>query len=178
LHEVLRSTFQEKEGEPVQVAAPALAVPMPVVDLTALPFPLREPETDRLARAEARQPFDLARGPLVRLTLLRLASEERVLFTSLHHIASDAWSVGIFYRDLMALYEAFAAARPSPLAALPVQYADFALWQRRWFQGEARERELAWWRRQLADLPALSLPTDRPRPARQSFRGAALELTL
>ncbi|MFL6194099.1 MAG: amino acid adenylation domain-containing protein [Thermoanaerobaculia bacterium] len=178
LHEALRSTFHAGEGEPFQVAAPSLHVPMPVVDLAGLPAAVREPEVQRLAREEARRPFDLARGPLVRLALLRLRGQERVLLTSLHHIVSDAWSVAVFYRDLMVLYEAFSQGRPSPLAEPPVQYADFALWQRRWFQGEARERELAYWERQLADLPTLRFPADRPRPARQSFRGAALTAEL
>ncbi|HVS00419.1 MAG TPA: amino acid adenylation domain-containing protein, partial [Thermoanaerobaculia bacterium] len=178
LHEVLRSTFPERDGEPVQVAAPSLVVPMPVADLSGLPGGTREREAERLAHEEARRTFDLARGPLIRLTLLRLGARERVLLTSLHHIASDAWSVAIFYRDLMELYGAFKAGRPSPLPELPVQYADYAAWQRRWFQGEARERELAWWARQLADLPVLRLPGDRPRPAQQTFRGAVLAVNL
>ncbi|HVS00139.1 MAG TPA: amino acid adenylation domain-containing protein [Thermoanaerobaculia bacterium] len=177
-HEVLRTTFQEEDGEPVQVAAPSLAVPMPVADLTALPRGRRDAEAERLAFAEARRPFDLARGPLVRLTLLWLGPRERVLLTSLHHIVSDAWSVGIFYRGLMELYGSFAAGQPATLPELAVQYADYAVWQRRWFQGETRQRELAWWARQLADLPALRLPGDRPRPARQTFRGVALTAIL
>ena len=181
LHEVLRSTFHAAAEGPVQVAAPPLAVPMvpmPRVDLAGLAAAAREAETARLAAAEARRPFDLARGPLLRLTLLRLGPDERVLLTSLHHIVSDAWSVAVLYRDLMALYAAFSAGRPSPLAEPPVQYADYARWQRRWFQGEVRERELAYWARQLAGLPALELLTDRPRPAVPTFRGAALKAEL
>ncbi len=125
------------------------------------------------SREEARTPFDLGAGRLARALLLRLGGEEHVLALTFHHIAADGWSVDILLREAPALYEALAAGRPSPLAELPLQYADFAVWQRRWLQGETLRAETAWWREQLAGAPAvLELPLDRPRPAAQSFRGA------
>ncbi|HSK76264.1 MAG TPA: amino acid adenylation domain-containing protein, partial [Thermoanaerobaculia bacterium] len=178
LHEALRTTFHNVEGRPAQTAAPSLVLPLPVVDLSGLADALREDEAHRLALEEAQRPFDLATGPLARLILLRLGEGERVLLTTLHHIVSDAWSVGVLYRSLLALYTAFAAGKPSPLAPPPVQYADYAVWQRERFAGEAWERELAWWARQLADLPVLRLPADRPRPPRQTFRGAGVTAEL
>src|SRR5207244_11405121 len=105
--------------------------------------------------------------------LLRLGESEHVVLLTLHHIVSDGWSIGVFVREVAALYPAFAAGEPSPLAELPIQYADFALWQRDWLQGEVLERQLTYWKEQLADLPTLQLPTDRPRPPIQTFRGAS-----
>ncbi len=132
---------------------------------------------------EAGRPFDLSRGTaggrLLRCSLLRLAERDHVALVTMHHIVGDGWSLGILVREVTALYLAFADGRPSPLPELPVQYADFALWQRSWLQGEVLEGEIAYWRRQLAGLPALlELPTDRPRPAVQSFRGAARPVRL
>ena len=125
-HEVLRTTFAEADGAPVQVIAPPRAVELPVVDLAALADAEREAEALRLAREEAQRPFDLARGPLLRATLLRLAEDEHVLLLIMHHIVSDGWSMGVLFRELAALYEAFRAGEPSPLPELPVQYADYA----------------------------------------------------
>ncbi|HKV08641.1 MAG TPA: amino acid adenylation domain-containing protein, partial [Thermoanaerobaculia bacterium] len=178
VHESLRTTFHAVDGRPMQMAAPALVLPLPVADLSVLPAALREAEALRLAEEEARRPFDLSRGPLARLTLLRLGEGERVLLTTLHHIVSDAWSVGVLYRSLLALYAAFAEGRPSPLVPPPVQYADYAVWQRERFAGEAWDRELSWWAGRLADLPVLQLPADRPRPPRQTFRGAGIKAEL
>ncbi len=125
------------------------------------------------ARSEAVQPFDLVAGPLLRTTLLRLGPERHVLLLTMHHIVSDGWSMEILLRELVALYEAFAEGRPSPLPELPVQYADFAVWQRKWLGGGALARQLDYWRRQLAGAPAgLDLPTDFPRPAVQTLDGA------
>ena len=146
-----------------------------VVDLSALPEPEREAAWRRRWTAEARRPFDLARGPLLRAVLCaaRRASEH-VLLVAMHHIVSDGWSMGVLVREVAALYRGLPAGRPSPLPELPVQYADFAAWQRRWLTGEVLERQLAYWRERLAGAPpVLELPTDRPRPAVQSFRGAA-----
>ncbi|HKH48056.1 MAG TPA: amino acid adenylation domain-containing protein, partial [Thermoanaerobaculia bacterium] len=165
-HEILRTTFGTVDGEAVQIVHPAAPLPLPVVDLRESADPAAE--MLRLAAVEARQPFDLGRGPLVRVRLLRLADTAHVALLSMHHIVSDGWSMGILVRELGALYEALAAGRPAPTLAaeLPVQYADFAVWQRQWLQGEVLERQLAYWRRQLGGgLPALQLPTDRPRPA-------------
>ncbi|QRO01039.1 amino acid adenylation domain-containing protein [Archangium violaceum] len=173
-HESLRTVFQSGEQGPVQLILPTAGSPLSVVDLSALPEPQREQEARRLADEESRRPFSLSRGPLLRSTLLRLAEREHVLLLTMHHIISDGWSVGILIREVAALYEAFRSGRPSPLPELPVQYADYAVWQRGWLQGEALEAQLAYWRQHLADAPAvLELPTDRPRPATRSYRGAS-----
>ena len=133
----------------------------------------------QLAREEAQRPFDLVRGPLLRESLLRLSRDEHVLLLGVHHIVSDGWSMDILLRELAALYGAFAAGRPSPLPELPVQYADFAVWQREWLQGAVLERRLEYWRTQLEGAPAvLELPTDRPRPAVQSYEGGRESLVL
>jgi amino acid adenylation domain-containing protein len=165
----LRTVFPEVAGHPVrrpvQRPVPDFVLDLPVIDLSALPEGLRLPEALRLAHAEARRPFDLATGPLVRLAMLRLVEgvgEQRILFTAVHHIVSDAWSSGIIYRDLMTVYAEAIAGRIARLPEPPVQYVDYAVWQRRWF-AEVRETELAWWRQRLADLPVLDLPADRPR---------------
>jgi amino acid adenylation domain-containing protein len=134
---------------------------------------------ERLIAEEARRPFDLAAGPVIRATLIRTSAGEHTLVIVLHHVATDAWSGGIFFRELAALYQAFTAGDDSPLADLPVQYADFAAWQRGWLRGEALERQMAYWRRRLAGAPAvLELPTDRPRPAVQELAGALLPFAL
>jgi non-ribosomal peptide synthetase component F/acyl carrier protein len=178
-HEVLRTTFTTEQGEPRQVIAPSLAVPLPVVDLTHLPESEREAEALRLASEEAQRPFDLSRGPVLRATLLALGPEEHVALFTLHHIVSDGWSIGVVLRELWALYDAFRQGQPSPLPELTVQYADFAAWQRQWLEEAAPgqeselERQLGWWRERLAGSPrAVALPTDRPRPAVRSHRGA------
>jgi amino acid adenylation domain-containing protein len=173
-HEVLRTVFRESAGgEPVQVVQPfveGVAGTLPVIDLSALPDARTAAEP--LERELADQPFDLARGPLLRCWLLRLGAEEHRLVVSTHHIASDGWSLEVLAREISELYQAFAQGLPSPLPPLPVQYADFAVWQRRTLSGEVLEAQLAWWRQRLAGLPpALELPADRPRPARPSFRG-------
>ncbi len=183
-HQTLRTTFVSRDGQPAQIIAPTLDVPLPVVNLQSLPQDERESRVRQLAAEEVRRPFDLSQGPLIRATLLKLKAEEHVLFLNVHHIVSDGWSLGVFVRELMALYRAFVHKKPSPLPELPVQYADFALWQREWLQGPALETQLAYWRERLDGAPtALELPTDHPRPAIQSHRGAAhsfdlsLELT-
>jgi amino acid adenylation domain-containing protein len=185
-HEALRTVFALRDGAPVQVIQPAAAFSLPLVDLSGLPESRREPQALALAGEEARRPFDLggSRGePLLRGVLLRLADSlattDHVAALTMHHIASDGWSMGILVREVMVLYMQSAAGRPSPLPELPVQYADFAVWQRSWLQGEVLENELAYWRRQLAGLPPLlELPADRPRPAVQSFQGASRPLRL
>jgi amino acid adenylation domain-containing protein len=178
-HAALRTIFAAPEGAPVQTIQPATSFALPQVDLAGLPTGRREAEARLLAGEEARRPFDLARGPLLRGVLVRLAREEHVVALTMHHIVGDGWSMGILVREVTALYAAFAETRPSPLPELPVQYADFALWQRSWLQGAVLESEIAYWRRQLAGLPPrLELPTDRPRPAVQSFRGAARPVRL
>ncbi|HYG62622.1 MAG TPA: amino acid adenylation domain-containing protein, partial [Thermoanaerobaculia bacterium] len=176
-HEVLRTVFAAPDGSPVQVIRPPEPFELPVVDLAALPCPGRE--TAALIAEEALRPFDLARGPLSRGLLLRLADGDHVIALTLHHIAGDAWSMGILVREVTALYPAFTQGRPSPLPDLPVQYADFAVWQSSWLRGDLLEHEISFWRRQLAGLPPLlELPTDRPRPAAQSLRGATRPVRL
>jgi amino acid adenylation domain-containing protein len=173
-HEALRTTFPGLDGEPYQAIAPAASFPLPVIDITGLPEALRSAEAAVLVESESRRPFDLGSGPLFRAMLLRLGPARHVLLLAMHHIVSDGWSLEILLRELAALYEACAAGRPSPLPELPVQYADFAVWQRRWLSGEALSRQLEHWRHQLAGAPAgLDLPTDFPRPAVQTFKGAS-----
>ncbi|MBM7114700.1 non-ribosomal peptide synthase/polyketide synthase [Archangium primigenium] len=174
-HESLRTTFRATEKEPVQVIHAEVALPLPVIDLAGLPQAEREAEERRLAREEAQRPFDLIRGPLLRLKLLKLEDTRHVLLLTMHHIVADGWSMGVLVREVGALYDAFSSGRSSPLPALSVQYADYAAWQRDWLQGEALETQLAYWRQQLAHAPkVLELPTDKPRPPVQSFRGATL----
>jgi len=172
-HEVLRTTFGEVAGQPMQRVADELEMPLTVLDLRDLPATEREARVIELARQDGRQPFDLTQGPLMRVTLLQLAEREQVLLVSMHHIISDGWSVAVLIRELAALYIAFAAGRPSPLPELPIQYADWAAWQRAWMEGDALEMQVAYWKAQLGDLPpALELPTDHPRPAVQTAHGA------
>jgi amino acid adenylation domain-containing protein len=174
-HESLRTTFAPGAEEPVQVVAPPTAVPLPVVDLSGLPAVARDGEARRLVDAEAARPFDLARGPLLRALVVRLtpAGDEHLGVLNMHHIVSDGWSTAILTREIATLYAAFREGRPSPLPELELQYADFASWQRQWLSGEVLEAQLTYWREQLAGAPpVLALPTDRPRPAVQSFRGA------
>ncbi len=173
-HETLRTTFTNQNGQPLTTIEAAGPLDLPVVDLSALPEAERDAEAQRLMMEEARRPFDLARSPLLRVKLLRLAGQEHRLLLTTHHIACDGWSMGVFYRELAALYEAFVQARPSPLPELPIAYADFAGWQRQWLQGERLEKQLGYWKDQLRGvLPVLDLPADRPRPALQSYRGAS-----
>jgi amino acid adenylation domain-containing protein len=176
-HEALRTTFPVVGGVPVQLIASELKVPLEETDLSSLPE--RQAEVQRLAEEEASRPMDLARGPLVRARVLRTEPKERLLLLTIHHIIFDGWSLGLFLRELTVLYQAFAAGNPSPLAELPVQYADFAQWQREWLQGEVLESQVAYWKKQLAGtLPVLELPTDRPRPAFATFRGGSLSIAL
>ena len=174
-HEALRTTFAERGGEPVQVIGGPAPAALPVVDLAGLLPEAGETELRRVAAEEAGHPLDLARGPLVRLCLLRLGEREHALVVVMHHIVSDAWSLGVFTRELAALYAAFAAGRPSPFPELPVQYAGFARWQRAWEESEEAGRQLAWWRRCLAGAPdVLEIPTDRPRSAARRLRSGTV----
>ncbi|HSU83479.1 MAG TPA: condensation domain-containing protein, partial [Thermoanaerobaculia bacterium] len=171
-HQVLRVTFGELDGQPAQWVSPETALPLPLVDLAALPEARREPERRRLAVEEGQRPFDLARGPVARALLFRLGPQDHVIILTLHHIAADGWSLGILIRELLPLYQAALAGGLSPLPELPCQYFDFARWQRDLLQGKTLEGLLAYWRQALAGLPeVLELPTDRPRPPVRSFQG-------
>ena len=174
-HESLRTSFRMADGRPVQVIDPEGDFEWRALDLEAWPAAVRLEEARRVAEEEARRPFDLARGPLLRAALLRLADEEHVLVVTMHHIVSDGWSMSVLVREVGALYKAHGEGVAAPLPELPIQYADFAVWQRRWLAGRVLEKHLDYWKRQLGggDIPALDLPTDRPRPDVQSFRGAS-----
>ncbi|HEU4556496.1 MAG TPA: amino acid adenylation domain-containing protein, partial [Longimicrobium sp.] len=178
-HEALRTVFAEVDGAPVQVIAAFGGFALPVEDLSGLGEADREAAVRRRAGEEATRPFDLSAGPLFRVTLLRLGEEDHVLVLAMHHIISDGWSMGVLNRELSALYEAYREGRDSPLPELPVQYADFAVWQREQLAGEVLERRLAYWRERLAGAPGLlELPTDHPRPAVQTYRGASVPVEL
>ncbi|HSF39384.1 MAG TPA: amino acid adenylation domain-containing protein, partial [Thermoanaerobaculia bacterium] len=178
-HEALRTTFTAVDGQPVQRISPPAAVSVAVIDLAGLPLEDRQAAAARLAADDARRGFDLARGPLVRLTLLRLGRDEHLAVLGMHHIVADAWSMRVLVRELTSLYTAFVTGAASPLPELPLQYADYAVWQRDWLRGEALEAELAFWREALAGAPGvLELPADRPRPPAPSGRGASRTVRL
>src|SRR5262249_17945653 len=157
-HEVLRTTFPAREGKPVQEISPDLSLRVEFVDLRHRTENERETQARSLARIEAETPFDLGRGPLLRIKLLQLADQEHVLLVTMHHIVSDAWSMGITVREFRQLYEAHCQGKQDAgLPELAIQYADFAAWQRQWLQGEVLEEQLGYWRMQLADAPVLDL---------------------
>lgn len=165
-HASLRTTFKLAGSQPVQVVAPSLTVPMPVVDLRSLTGSERAAEIERLTQEEFQQPFDLTNGPLIRARLLRCADDQHLWQLAMHHIVFDAWSMSIFYREISALYEAFVTRTSSRLPDLTVQYTDYAVWQRQWLQGEVLETQVAYWREQLDGAPPLlDLLPNRPRPA-------------
>ena len=178
-HENLRTTFHMVDGRPMQVIAAPQPFTLRLTDISGLPEEERAVEAQRLADEEAQRPFDLSRGPLFRMELVRLAEEEHLLLLTMHHIISDGWSMGVLAREMSALYEAYKEGNDTPLLPLPIQYADFAMWQREWMQGEMLEKQLEYWRQQLGvELPELELPMDHARPARQSYRGAAESIDL
>jgi hypothetical protein len=177
-HEALRTTFAIAEGESVQIIAPTLTITLPRVDLRKLPEVEREQEVQRRTTQEVQQLFDLEQGPLLRSIVLHLSETEYLLQITMHHIITDGWTWGVLVRELVALYEAFSIGKPSTLPELPIQYADFAVWQRQWLAGEVLETQVAFWKQQLHNLPTLQLPTDRPRPTVQAFRGARQTLML
>src|SRR5215469_7419249 len=148
-HEVLRTTFSVQEGEPVQVVGPAEKVEIKVRDVSGEEVGQREREAQLLAAAEARQPFNLRTGPLLRASLLRLGEEEHILLLTLHHIVCDGWSMEILFRELAKHYEGYCAGRSAGLAELPIQYGDYARWQREWLQGEVLEEHLGYWKEAL-----------------------------
>lgn len=178
-HEILRTSFEVMNGQPVQIISDLASPSLPVLDLSILPADEREREVVRLATEDAQRPFDLSHAPLFRARLVRLEQDEHVLLLTMHHIICDGWSVSIFVGELGTLYAAFVEARPSPLPDLPIQYADFAQWQRELLQGAALQAHLDYWARQLAGTPSvLTLPTDRPRTRMQTFEGERLTFML
>jgi amino acid adenylation domain-containing protein len=172
-HETLRTSFTVRDGGPVQVIAAEQELKIEEIDLRDAMESEREGEAARYAQAEAHAGFDLEQGPLVRVKLLRLAEQEHVLLVTMHHIVSDGWSSGIMVREFNELYQAYTRGEESPLPQLKVQYADYAAWQREWLRDEVLEREMEYWRRQLAELEPLELPTDHARPAVTNHQGAA-----
>ena len=178
-HEVLRTTFTPAGGKPEQFINAARPQPLTVIDLIDLKPEQREAALQNAIKEDARTPFDLVRGPLVRRRLLRVREAEHVVLLTMHHIVSDGWSMGVLVKEVAALYEAHQHGESSPLPELEIQYADFAVWQREWLQGEVLEDELSYWKQQLADAPeVLELPMDRPRPRLESFSGAYQSLVL
>lgn len=178
-HEALRTTFASVNGQPVQVIAPTLTIRLSIVDLQAIPGAARQTRAQRLTQVEARRSFDLVQGPLLRCSLLCLGQQEHLLLLTMHHIVTDGWSIGVLQRELTTIYRACAAGWPSPLPDLPVQYADFACWQRDSLQGDAMQTQLAYWEARMRGAPpVLELPADRPRPATPSFSGARQSILL
>jgi hypothetical protein len=172
-HEVLRTHFVTRHRLPAQLVAPQLHLEVPLIDLTPLPESERAAHVQRLSMEHARQPFALSTGPLLRAQLLRLGDAEHLALLTMHHIVSDGWSMGVLVREIAALYAAFSRGEASPLLPLPIQYADYALWQREWLSGQRLTAQLAYWQQQLAGAPGVSeLPGDRARPEVASYGGA------
>ena len=178
-HEALRTSIAMVEGEPFQVIASTVEVDLPVVDLSGLPEEERDQRARTSAVAEARRPFDLACGPLLRAQLIRLSAQEHLLLLSLHHIIADGWSMGLLLEELKEYYRSLSVGAEARVAELPLHYADYAVWQREWLQGEELDRQAGYWKERLSGAPALlELPTDHPRPALQSYCGACESMQL
>ncbi|MEA3187678.1 MAG: hypothetical protein QOD99_1508 [Chthoniobacter sp.] len=177
-HEVLRTSLAAQDGEPVQVIAPSIALHVPCIDLRCLDATQRQEEVDRLSVAEARASFDLEKPPLIRVSLLQLGDEEHMLLITLHHAISDGWSIGVITDELGGIYAAFARGEESPLPELPIQFADFTLWQRDALAGPAIREQLDYWKTKLRDVSELNVLTDRPRPAVQTFNGNIISVLL
>jgi amino acid adenylation domain-containing protein len=177
-HDALRTNFRSERGAPAQVISAEWRIALPVIDLSALAADERMALVGQLIGEEVGRPFDLSTGPLLRCELLRLAGQDHALVVVMHHIVCDEWSIGVMVRELSALYEAYSRGAESPLAELEAQYADFAVWQREWLTGDILEQQLAYWKRQLAGMQALDLPTDHPRSPVASHRGAVIPFSL
>src|SRR5579875_2338904 len=178
-HEALRTSFETAEGKPVQVIHSPAPVKLEIAAVAGADASEREAQARQMAAADAQEPFELRRGPLFRARLLRLEEDDYVLLLNMHHIVSDGWSMGVLAKELASLYDSYLRGRRSALPELPLQYADFAIWQRQWLSGEVLERHLQYWREQLQGAPAmLELPSDRARPPVQSYRGAAQSFLL
>ncbi|HLJ87501.1 MAG TPA: amino acid adenylation domain-containing protein, partial [Candidatus Angelobacter sp.] len=170
-HEILRTRFSQEDGEPAQIIAPSLAIELPMEDWKSLQEEIRQQRLVEALRSEWERPFDLTAGPLLRAKLVSLAEQEHILLLTLHHIVTDGWSAGVFWRELSELYVAFREGKPSFLPPLPLQYADFAVWQRRWLSEQVLAGQIAYWKHQLTGIPErIDLPLDRPRLATQTYR--------
>ena len=173
-HEPLRTTFSTNSaGKPVQIIQPIAEIPLPIIDLEPLNLTSQQQEIEKLASIEAQKVFNLEQDLLLRVTLLKLNSSEHIVLFTTHHIVTDGWSTEILIKEIATLYQAFLTGKPSPLPELSIQYADFALWQREWLQGETLSTQLNYWQQQLQNLPRIDLPTDYPRPAKTAYQGAA-----
>ncbi len=178
-HEVLRTNFQAKEGQPIAVISEVMRLTLPILDISSLPANQRQSEIKQLTAQEAQQPFDISRDHLLRVKLLRLSEQEHIVLLTMHHIVSDGWSIDVIVRELATLYLALCNGQALPLPKLPIQYVDFAAWQRQWLQAEVLETQLSYWRNYLENAPkVLELPTDYSRPATQTFRGATYSFEL
>jgi amino acid adenylation domain-containing protein len=178
-HEVLRTKVSVQDGSPVQIIAPSLPVALPVSDISTLSMSERETAIDRALATEAAEPFDLSKGPLIRARVLKMSTDEHVLLLTIHHIVCDGWSVGVLLRELTAFYQTSNNEQPGVLPRLPIQYADFAMWQRNWLRDETLEQQLSYWKRQLADAPtSLDLPADYSRPANRNSAGGRQSILL
>src|SRR6185369_6121320 len=178
-HSSLRTSFKMVDGQPVQVISPPQPFDLHFIDLSGFTNTQKEEEARKLATEEAQLPFDLTRAPLLRATLIRLGEVEHILLVTMHHIVSDGWSMGVLVHEFATLYTSFSADRLSPLEELPIQYADYAQWQREWLSGEVLAEQLSYWKQRLAGAPpVLELPADRPRPAVQSYKGAVEPLSI
>ncbi|MFZ1662087.1 MAG: amino acid adenylation domain-containing protein, partial [Paracoccaceae bacterium] len=178
-HDILRTRFITRDARPIQLIQPEFELDIPVIDLSHLAPDAALAEARRLATADAQTSFDLEAAPPIRATLLRLRSDDHVILFNMHHILSDGWSMGVLVTEFVAIYRAFSTGKPDPLPPLPIQYVDFAAWQRNWLQGDTLQQQLAYWSGQLHDAPPiLALPTDMPRPAAQSYRGATHDMVI
>ncbi|MBW4431907.1 MAG: amino acid adenylation domain-containing protein [Pelatocladus maniniholoensis HA4357-MV3] len=178
-HEALRSNFQTFEGQPIAVISEEKPITLSIFDISDLAENQQQAEIKQQAAQEAQQPFDISNDHLLRVKLLRLGEEEHIVLLTIHHIVFDGWSIGVLVEELAKLYQAFCNGQPSPLPTLPIQYVDFAVWQRQWLQGEVLKSQISYWRKQLENAPrVLELPTDYPRPAVQTYRGATYSFEL
>ncbi|MEM1393821.1 MAG: amino acid adenylation domain-containing protein [Cyanobacteria bacterium P01_H01_bin.150] len=178
-HETLRTTFRSVNGHPNQVINPTFTLKLSIVDLQEYSTKKQKAEVLRLAIKENQLLFNLTQGPLLRANLLHLSEQQYVLLLTMHHLVFDGWSIGLFIKEVIAHYNAFCKGKPSPFSDLPIQYVDFAVWQRQWLQGEVLKYQIYYWRKQLEDAPrVLDLPTDYPRPAIRTFQGATYSFEL
>lgn len=178
-HEALRTTLVAKDGRPVQVINESHSLCLKVIDISDSLETEHEANAQALLEQHVRRPFDLSSDPMLRAVLIRLKADDHILLLVMHHVATDGWSMGVLSRELGSLYDSFAIGDNSPLSDLPIQYADFAHWQRQWFKGEALDRQVVYWKKQLGgDLPALDLPTDKSRPSAQTYQGARLPVAI